>query len=170
MATVLTMALVVLLAACGQYGAGNSTSSPTATPSGAPAAQPTPPITTERSLTVTLGPGRDADQSGTATLSAKGDQTQVVLNIKPGPAGVAQPSHIHAGTCSELGGIRYPLASVVDGKSTTMVGATLDSLQRGTFVINVHKSAAEIGVYVTCGAIPSQTAGTTPAVGSNEPY
>src|SRR4030042_1794637 len=53
--------------------------------------------------TVTMGPGRDASQTGTATLTDMGSQTQVVLNIQPGPTGIEQPVHIHAGSCPCVG-------------------------------------------------------------------
>ena len=106
------------------------------------------------SLTVQLAAGRDGDQSGTATLTAKGNQTDVALNIKPGAAGVAQPAHIHVGTCPVPGDVKYPLKDVVDGKSTTTLDVSLAQLLTGGFAINAHLSAADIGKYVACGVIP----------------
>ncbi len=106
------------------------------------------------SITINLGAGRDGDQSGTATLTAKGDKTDVALNIKPGAAGVEQPVHIHDGACPAPGAVKYPLKNLVDGKSTTTVDASLASLMTGGFVINAHLSAADVGKYVACGAIP----------------
>ena len=108
-------------------------------------------------VTVTLGPGRDSDQNGTATLTAKGNQTVVALNIKPGAAGAAQPAHIHAGECPVPGDVKYPLTNVVDGKSSTTIDAKLSDLLKGGFAINVHQSAQDIGKYVACGAIPQGT-------------
>jgi hypothetical protein len=109
------------------------------------------------SITITLGPGRDSDQNGTATLTAKGNQTVVALNIKPGPSGVAQPAHIHAGDCPVPGDVKYPLTNVVDGKSTTTVDVKLSDLLKGGFAINAHQSAQDIGKYVACGVIPQGT-------------
>lgn len=130
---------------------------PTATT--APTATAVPPTTAPVAsatiaFTITLGAGRDADQNGFATLTAVGDKTQVDLNIKPGAAGVAQPAHIHEGSCPGVGAVKYPLTNVVDGKSTTVVNASLASLLTGGFSINAHKSAAEASIYVACGAIP----------------
>src|SRR5574341_89052 len=119
------------------------------TPSGDTVTNPPPP-----SITINLGPGKDADQSGTARLTARGDKTEVVLNIKPGAAGVEQPVHIHEGACPGVGAVKFPLASIADGKSTTTVDAPLASLLTGGYSINAHKSAADIGVYVACGGIP----------------
>ena len=115
-------------------------------------------------VTVSLGPGRD------------GSQTEVVIDIQPGPAGVAQPVHIHEGSCPGVGAVKYPLTNVVDGKSTTMVNAALSDLQKGNCSINVHKSQEQISVYVSCGPIPAAAAAapataapvarTAPAAGS----
>ncbi|MBI5652568.1 MAG: hypothetical protein HZC40_19300, partial [Chloroflexi bacterium] len=94
-----------------------------------------------------LGAGRDADQNGKARLVAKGDKTDVVLDIKPGAAGVAQPAHIHEGTCPVPGAVKYPLTNVVDGKSTTTLDVKLADLLKGGFAINAHLSAAEAAKY-----------------------
>jgi predicted lipoprotein with Yx(FWY)xxD motif len=104
-------------------------------------------------LTFPVGAGRDGDQSGTVTFTAKGDKTDVALNVKPGAAGVAQPAHIHDGQCPVPGAVKYPLKDVVDGKSTTTLDVTLAQLLTGTFAVNVHLSAADIGKYVACGGI-----------------
>ena len=95
-------------------------------------------------------------QIGAATLTAVDGQTQVVINIEPSPEGadIEQPVHIHAGSCSELGTVVYPLSNVVDGSSTTTVDATLESLRTGDFAVNVHKSPDEAAVYVSCGDVP----------------
>jgi plastocyanin len=116
-----------------------------------------------QSVTVNLGPGRDASQPGTAVLTAQGDQTMVTIDIAPGAAGVPQPVHIHEGTCANLGAVKYPLTNIVDGKSTTMVDVPLSDLRTGGFAINAHKSQAEINVYVACGNIPASTTGGAPA-------
>ena len=119
----------------------------------------------EQTATVTMGPGRDASQTGTATLTAQGSQTQVVLNIESGPAGVEQPVHIHSGSCPGVGAVAFPLTNVVNGTSTTVVDATLDSLRTGGYSINVHQDGTQagLGVYVSCGAIPA-VAQVTPTV------
>jgi len=105
-------------------------------------------------ITVQLAAGRDGDQSGTATLTAKGNQTDVTLNIKPGAAGVAQPAHVHVGGCPVPDAVKYPLKDVVDGKSTTTLDVSFAQLLTGGFAVNVHQSAADIGKYVACGVIP----------------
>jgi predicted lipoprotein with Yx(FWY)xxD motif len=102
-----------------------------------------------------LGAGRDADQNGKARLVSKGDKTDVILDIKPGAAGAAQPAHIHEGTCPAPGAVKYPLTNVVDGKSTTTLDVKLADLLKGGIAINAHLSAAEAAKYVACGNMPA---------------
>lgn len=100
-------------------------------------------------------------------------------------SGEGHPAHIHAGTCANLGGIDYPLENLVasdimgtpeagssmdedstpmagdkdmkdvESQSTTKVDAPLDEILSQTRAINVHKSVAEIDVYIACGDLPS---------------
>ncbi len=100
-------------------------------------------------------------------------------------SGEGHPAHIHAGTCANLGGIDYPLENLVapdmmgtpeagsssdmdstpmagdkdmkdvESESTTKVDAPLDEILSQTRAINVHKSVAEIDVYIACGDLPS---------------
>jgi len=67
---------------------------------------------------------------------------------------MSQPAHIHVGSCPTPGAVKYPLSSVVDGKSETVLTvSTKDILAGLPLSINVHKSADEIGVYLACGDI-----------------
>jgi hypothetical protein len=102
-----------------------------------------------------MGPLGGGAQTGTATLTAVGAQTRVVLSIlpSPDPADVTQPAHIHLGTCAALGAVAHALTDVVNGTSTTVVDASLASLTMGNFAINVHKSPTQLGVWVSCGNI-----------------
>jgi hypothetical protein len=107
------------------------------------------------SASAKLSPQNNSGESGTATLTKAGDnQTKVVLDVKGGPSGVSQPVHIHKGTCDKLDAKpSYPLSPVVNGKSETTVNASLESLEKGGFAINGHKSAQEVSTYVFCGPI-----------------
>jgi hypothetical protein len=107
------------------------------------------------SASVKLAPQNSSGESGTATLTKAGEnQTKVVLDVKGAPAGVTQPVHIHKGTCENLDPKpAYPLSPVVNGKSETTVNASLDSLEKGGYAINGHKSAQEAKTYVFCGPI-----------------
>jgi GrpB-like predicted nucleotidyltransferase (UPF0157 family) len=123
---------------------------------------------------ITMAAGRDGNQPGAALLIAQGDKTQVNLFIKP-LAGVTQPAHIHIGTCPVPGDVKYPLTDVYDGKSTTVVDAKLADLLAGGFAINAHLSKADIGKYVSCGAIKTiaqaaPIANPVPVTGSDNYY
>ena len=93
-------------------------------------------------------------ETGTATLTPMGDQTKVELSIKGGPKGVAQPAHIHEGSCAKLDPKpKHGLENVVNGKSSTVVPVGLAELRKGGMAINVHKSKEDIKTYVSCGDI-----------------
>jgi hypothetical protein len=101
---------------------------------------------------VDLKAENNSNESGTATLTAAGDSTKVVLDVK-GAEGT-QPTHIHKGTCDKLDPKpAYPLSPVVNGKSETTVKASLKDLTSGGYAINGHKSAQDLKTYVFCGDI-----------------
>lgn len=121
------------------------------------APQPTvPEVTTAPTavseVVVNLTKQKDSTESGTATLSEVGGKVKVTLKLTGAPAGVTQPAHIHVGKCPEVGAVKYPLTSLVDGMSETMLDVTLAQLKSELPLgINVHKSGAESKVYVSCG-------------------
>jgi len=109
---------------------------------------------TSAPVQVTLKALNGSGEDGTATLAQTGDGVTVTISVQNGTT-APQPAHIHTGTCENAIGVAYPLSNVVAGKSTTTLkNLSLTSLQTGGFSINVHKSAAEIGTYVSCGDIP----------------
>ncbi|GEM_PF-1829301 len=114
-------------------------------------------------LTLTMNAQNNSGQTGTAKLNPAGAKTDVILDIKAGAASVPQPAHVHDGTCATLGAVKYPLTNVVDGKSTTTIDVDLDTLLKGTFAVNVHKSGAEATVYVSCADIKVTAAPAAPA-------
>jgi hypothetical protein len=115
-------------------------------------------------LTVAITAQNGSGQTGTATLTQDGSDVNVVIALEgpvaPASSGTGtsattpEPAHIHDGTCADLKGVVYPLTNVVGGSSTTVVkGVTIDKLLGGTYAINVHESAANLGKYVACGNI-----------------
>lgn len=105
-------------------------------------------------MTVKLAPQSGSGESGTATLTAVGQETKVVISITGAPAGTPQPTHIHKGTCDKLDPKpAFPLSPVVDGKSETTVKASMDDLMKTKYAINGHKSAQDLKTYVFCGNI-----------------
>ena len=106
-------------------------------------------------LTVGLGEQNESGQTGWATLTARGNQTEVVLTVSEGVL-ESELVHIHSGSCGAdtLGGVVHGLTSIAGGASVTIVNAPLASLRGGGFAINSHKKG-EPAVYATCGNIPA---------------
>ncbi|MGA7729757.1 MAG: hypothetical protein WCD37_00645 [Chloroflexia bacterium] len=98
-----------------------------------------------------------SNQSGVATLTdMKDGSVNVVLDIAGPGTTEPQPTHIHRGTCADLDpNPAFPLSNAVDGKSVTEISTNFAGFTSATnkFAINVHKSAAEASVYVSCGDI-----------------
>jgi hypothetical protein len=107
-----------------------------------------------KSVTVRLAQQNKSGESGTARLTPDGDKTKVEINLKGAKKGMSQPSHIHEGSCAKLDPKpKYGLQNVVDGKATSEVPVSMDTLLAGNLAINVHKSAEEAKTYVACGDI-----------------
>jgi len=116
----------------------------------------------DETLTVTLTDQNGSGQDGTVTITRTGENSvHVVLKLTKGTS-EPQPAHIHKGTCEKLDPKpAYPLTNVVNGESVSDVNANIEDLANEGFAINVHKSAAEVSVYVSCGEIHEMSAGTT---------
>src|SRR5689334_4623732 len=100
---------------------------------------------------VTMNAQNGSGESGGATLSEVNGKLVVTLNLENGTA-EPQPAHIHKGTCANLDPTpAYPLNNVVNGQSQTTLDVSLGTLMSGDYAINVHKSAAEVTTYVSCG-------------------
>ena len=111
---------------------------------------------------VTLHPENNSGESGIVTLTETADdkKTQVDVTVTGQPAGVAQPMHIHKGTCATLRSMSmartsYGLPVLQDGKATAVIDVPLDTLQAEPHAINGHKSAQSTES-AFCGDIPSE--------------
>jgi hypothetical protein len=108
-----------------------------------------------KTVTVKMNAQNGSGETGTATLTQEATGVRVVVALTGAPSGVAQPTHIHMGTCAKLDPKpAYPLTSTLDGKSTTLVkGLKLSALLAGHYAVNVHKSGSDLKTYVSCGDI-----------------
>ena len=105
-------------------------------------------------VTVELAEFEGSGQSGTATLTAAGDQTTVSIEIDGDPVSESQPAHIHEGTCDNLTAEpAFGLPNVADGVSETTVDVPLETLTSGTYAINLHMSDTDLATYTSCGDI-----------------
>lgn len=106
----------------------------------------------DNTMTVSLAAQNDSGETGTATLTEKDGKVSVTVNVANAPEGVPQPAHIHSGACPTPGPVVYPLTNVVNGMSETVLDVDMATLRQGLpLAVNVHKSAAEVQVYVSCG-------------------
>ena len=131
----------------------------TATPDASPAASPTVAITpapNARELKLTFTQLNDSGVTGTTTLYDAGDRTIVDIDVKN--TGADHPAHIHKGTCSQLDAQpAYDLVSVhEDGKSRSVVNASLDDLIAGGYAIDLHLSPTELGTLIVCADIKGE--------------
>jgi hypothetical protein len=93
-------------------------------------------------------------QSGTATLTAEGDGTLVVIETFSPFGREHQPAHIHEGTCADLDPEpAFPLPDLVDGVAGDTVPISIDELREGAYAINIHRSIDQPDLYVACGDI-----------------
>jgi len=102
---------------------------------------------------------------GAAVLIQEADGVLVAIELEGTGVVGAHPAHLHLGTCDGFDPIpSYPLADVdAAGVSrTTVPGVTIVDLLAERFVVNVHKSAAEISTVIACGNLkaPGQTGQT----------
>jgi hypothetical protein len=102
----------------------------------------------------TLSAQNGSGQNGTATLTDMGNgTTKVVVDITSNTTD-PQPIHIHNGTCDTLDPKPvYPLTTMVNGHSETIVNVSVSDLLSKPYAINVHKSATQASIYVACGNI-----------------
>lgn len=105
-------------------------------------------------LVVPLHAQNGSNEDGTATFIPQGDKTMVIVSLTGTPDGVAQPAHIHMGSCEKLNPApKYPLTLVKSGVSESTVPVPLSTLLASPFAVNVHESANDLAHYVACGNI-----------------
>jgi hypothetical protein len=150
--TLVLLALTVL-AACGGGSNGDGVEAAGDAPDGA---------TSSDEVMVELAEQNGSGESGTATLTAMGDRTRVVLELT-NPTTDSQPAHIHEGSCGP--GLNpeplHGLVNAMQGRSETVVNVPLSELTAGGLAINVHHSDADFDTFVACGNLPGG-AGDTP--------
>jgi hypothetical protein len=108
-------------------------------------------------LRLDLAAQNGSGQSGTAELTADGDKTRIVVELANAPD-FPQPSHVHRGTCDEIGDVLAPLENVVDGRAESVIDLSLAELRRGGLIVHAHKSEAEYDTSIACAEIPQADA------------
>jgi len=94
---------------------------------------------------------------GTVALKPHGDKTGVEIHLINAPQGVAQPAHVHAGSCTKLDPApKYPLPSVLDGTADVELDVPLATLMKSPMAVNIHKSTDDLKDYVACADLTAQ--------------
>jgi hypothetical protein len=115
----------------------------------------------DTSVTVAVQPINGSNVSGTAVLTAQGNQTAVSLKIGGYPANSSHPIHFHTGTCANPGPPVIPLPNMdanADGQAaaTAVVNVPLTSLTDGNHFIMTHTGPPPaIGTNIGCGDVPT---------------
>jgi hypothetical protein len=106
-------------------------------------------------LVAALAQQANSNVTGTVTLTPQGDDKTVVkIQLRGDASTDPHPAHIHDGTCEDFDQApAYPLENVENGTSTTTVDAPLQELLSEPYIVNVHKSEAEISTYISCGTV-----------------
>ena len=154
----LAIGMSVVLAACGGGNNTNKTNTGNNTSQGTRVKQLNPMHAAHNAMSgklmnINMGAMNGSKQDGSASVGDKGNGVQVSIHLYNEPKGASEPAHIHLGTCKKINPAPYkPLKNVVNGTSMTMVsGLTVAQIKKGHYAINVHKSANELKVYVSCG-------------------
>jgi hypothetical protein len=100
--------------------------------------------------TVVLSAQNDSGVTGTVEFTPVGQKTAIKIEVEPN-GHLDMPAHIHPGKCDDMTPQpKFPLGSVKDGASTTVVPATIDELFDGTLALNLHKSNEDLKVSTAC--------------------
>ncbi len=112
-----------------------------------------------QNFNVALNQLNDSGQQGSAIVTAEeGERTRVTIQMQGGGQ-EAQPAHIHEGTCEDLNPQpAYPLESVKNGQSETLLDLRFEKLRETQYAINVHASEQDLETYVACGDLPGSAA------------
>ncbi len=93
-------------------------------------------------------------QNGTATITDLGGNVRVSVSIGGEPASASEPAHVHLGRCPNIKAVpAYNVGPIVHGKGADVVKLTWAEINSGKYAVNVHKSASDMGTYVSCGNI-----------------
>jgi hypothetical protein len=92
--------------------------------------------------------------SGTVRMTTI-DEGHTLVEVDVDAAGHSNmPAHIHPGTCAELvPQPKYALQSVIEGRSSTAVAASLEELLSGEQALNIHMSNEHMDLYSACGEL-----------------
>jgi hypothetical protein len=117
---------------------------------------------TPKSETIAMHALNDSGQIGSATITDVGGKVLITVKLTGEPSTASEPSHVHFGRCPLIKAIpAYNVGPILDGKAESVVDLSWAEINSGKYALNVHKSASDMGTYMSCGNIG---VATTPLV------
>ncbi|MEJ7811225.1 MAG: hypothetical protein WKG32_12500 [Gemmatimonadaceae bacterium] len=107
----------------------------------------------------TMGAMKMPTVTGSASVApgTNGTETKATVRISGGTPGSSYPWHVHMGQCGDDKGIVGPPASYPpitvgqDGSGTAEVTLPMSTPNQGQYMVDVHHSAEQTGMIVSCG-------------------
>jgi hypothetical protein len=118
---------------------------------------------TEAPWTANILPLGGSGHGGRANAVAMGEGTHVTVFLTGGSAGGVHPWHVHEGVCESNGPIvgpagAYPaLEPDASGNATADVHLNMALDPGGSYYINIHQSASDLGTVVGCGELRAES-------------
>lgn len=106
-----------------------------------------------KEITIMMSDQNGSGQMGTAKITEIDGRAKLTLQLVGGPNNISQPAHVHDGTCQVLGTIKYPLTTMRNGGSETILPIPFaDLMDQLPLAVDVHKSLSE-DADMSCGDI-----------------
>ncbi len=107
--------------------------------------------------TAKLAPQGGTNVSGTATVESGASSTHATVSLTGGDPGTTYPWHVHSGKCGDNGPVvgqasaYTPIKISKSGSGKVDVTLPFTVPDNGSYYINIHKSASDMGTIVSCG-------------------
>lgn len=113
--------------------------------------------TDEEKLTYTLFEQNNSGISGKVDIKEENGKVVAIVTLEDGKSG-NYPAHFHTGSCESPGPIVFPLKNIQNGSSQTTLAVSQSEFEAQLpLILNVHKSEKEMGLYISCGVIASDS-------------
>jgi hypothetical protein len=111
-----------------------------------------------------LAPQGGTNIAGTATVEPGKDasSTHATVNLTGGDPGATYPWHVHSGKCGENGPVvgqasaYTPITVSKSGSGKVDLTLPFTIPSSGSYYVNIHKSASDMGTIVSCGDLSMQ--------------
>lgn len=107
--------------------------------------------------TATMVPVQNSGVGGDATITDRGEQTEILVRLTGTPANGSHPGHVHTGTCAAIGSVVQALQPITTdatgtGTMTTTITIPAMTIMNGQHVVVYHGDG---GTPVACADIPT---------------